>query len=791
MSTATPARRRPSGRPPRSRATAVRAVLAFLVVAAALAAAVLIPARLGLDLRGGGSFVIQAQDSEDGVEANAENTDRALEVLRRRIDALGLSEPTLVRSGENRIIIELPGVDDLSEPREVIENTAQLTFHPVLDALDPAAPSPAAPDVPEGGRIVPDEDGQPLVVGPPRLTGDGVSEAAAVLGERGGGWEVTISFQGEGGDQWAELTGDAACQPVGSPQRRVAILLDERVVSSPAVNPEVPCETGIVGGSTRITGAFTFEEARDLAAVITGGALPLPLEVIESRLVGPTLGEEAIDASAKAAVIGIVATGLFIVVVYRLLGFLATVALACYALISYAALVALGATLTLPGLAGFVLAIGLAIDANVLVFERAREEYAAARPAGLRSALGRGFGKAWTAILDSNVTTLLAAGLLFFLASGPVRGFGVTLTIGVLASMVSALLITRALAEIALNRPSVARRPALTGIGSIGRVREWLNRRQPDLIGRRRTWFAVSALLVVLALAGIGVRGLQFGVEFTGGRTVTYSTDAQDLDVDAAREAVAAEGFPRAVVQPRDDGIVVRDAEVADEDIPRIAEALRDALDAPVEFLSAEEIGPSLGDELRRNALIALAVALAAQLLYLAVRFRWTFGLSAIVAMAHDVLIVLGLFAWLGRPIDGVFLAAVLTVIGVSVNDTVVVFDRVRELWRANPARDFAATANAAVLQTVPRTVNTGMGALFILGALAVLGGSSLRDFSLALLIGFVVGLASSSFVAAPLAVSLHRRFPAAPTTEQRDASPYAEREAAGARGGAGSGAVL
>ena len=236
------------------------------------------------------------------------------------------------------------------------------------------------------------------------------------------------------------------------------------------------------------------------------------MHVVEQRTVGPTLGADAIDASWKSAVLGVTITGLFIIVIYRLVGVMATIALAGYAVLSYAALVALGATLTLPGLAGFVLAIGMAVDANVLVFERAREEYAAPPPTGprgkaglaqnLRSSLIIGFSRAWSAILDSNVTTILAAGLLFFLASGPVRGFGVTLTIGVLASLVSAMLFTRVLAEFVVARQGIQRRPMLSGLGSTGRVRQWLERRNPDLMGRRRLWLAVSGLLVLVALVG-------------------------------------------------------------------------------------------------------------------------------------------------------------------------------------------------------------------------------------------------------------------------------------------------
>jgi SecD/SecF fusion protein len=786
-------------------ALTVRALVALGVIGAALFFAISTPARLGLDLRGGTQIVLETRDSPT-VQADAESTNRALEVLRRRVDALGVAEPSIARSGDRRIIVELPGLQDPREAAKVIGRTAQLTFHPVLGDATPdtaespgpsAAPSASSPSpsaspsagpsagadgATAGERTIDDESGQAIRIGPIALTGEGVQDASAELEQQGlGAWTVAIDFNGSGGRTWGDLTGKAACAPPGDPTRRVAILLDNRVISSPQVDPSVACDVGIPGGSTQITGDFTAEQAKDLAALVKGGALPVPVEVIEQRTVGPTLGAAAIDASAKAAVIGVVVTGLFILLVYRLVGGLATVALASYALISYAALVALGATLTLPGLAGFVLAIGMAVDANVLVFERAREEYAAMGRKSMRAALTIGFQKAWTAIIDSNVTTLLAAGLLFFLASGPVRGFGVTLSIGVLASMVSALVITRALTEWAVNRRAVIKRPGITGLDNIGRVREWITRRDPDLMRRRRLWLSISAAATLLALTGIFVRGLAFGVEFTGGRLVEYSTSSS-LSIDDARAAVSDVGFPRAVVQTSGsdnsgDNISVRTAEMSNDQEAEVRAALAEESGAKVTKVRDELIGPSLGDELRQKALIALGVALVAQLLYLAVRFRWTFGGAAVLAMLHDVVIVTGVFAWMGKPIDGVFLAALLTVIGYSVNDSVVVFDRVREMRTKDRKSPFARIANTAVLQTIPRTINTGMGAIFILATLLVLGGDSLADFALALLLGILVGTYSSVFTATPLAVVFDQRSPQAPP-------PVRQRKAAPARAG-------
>jgi SecD/SecF fusion protein len=341
--------------------------------------------------------------------------------------------------------------------------------------------------------------------------------------------------------------------------------------------------------------------------------------------------------------------------------------------------------------------------------------------------------------------------------------------------MFSALVVVRLFLESAAGLRRLRTRPALSGVSSLGRVRTWLNVRDPQVLARPRRWLLVSAMLAAVAVAGIGVRGMNFGVEFTGGRLVEYSASAP-IDADRAREAVADAGFPRAVVQESGDGDVsVRTGELSNDEEGQIEASLREV--APgLEQERDELIGPSLGEELRTKALIALGVALGIQLLYLGFRFRWTYASATVLAMAHDIAVVIGVFAWLGKPIDGVFLAAVLTVIGYSVNDTVVVFDRVRERRASSAGESWGRSVNTAVLQTVPRTINTGMGAIFILAALAALGGDSLGDFALALLIGIVVGTFSSSFTASPALIELESRRPDTPrgTTKRRAAvDPY------------------
>lgn len=747
-----------------------RALITLVVVGGALALAYFRPAQLGLDLRGGTQIVLQTKDS-DRVTADAESTQRTLEVLRGRVDALGVSEPTLARSGETRIIVELPGLQDPREAAEVIGRTAQLTFHEVV--AQGVAPGTEAP---EGQQIVNDESGQPILIGPAVLDGNGVSDAAGTTMDQGlGQWVVNVDFNGEGTNGWAELVQSACANPAAN--QRVAIMLDNQVISSPGVVPELCRGSGY--NATQITGSFTQETADDLAVLIKGGALPVPVEIIEQRTVGPTLGAAAIDASIEAGIIGLALTGLFIVFVYRFVGLMATIALTTYAVISYGLLVWLGSTLTLPGLAGFVLAIGLAIDANVLVFERAREEYAQ-RPdggRGLGPALSTGFSKAWSAILDSNVTTLLAAALLFFLASGPVRGFGVTLSIGVIASMFSALVIARVLTEWLVARGWVQQHAAYSGIATTGRVRRWLLESGPALMKRSGTWIVVTVLVAIVSIGGIALRGLNLGVEFTGGRILEYSTSSS-VSPEQVREAVGDAGFNKAVVQESSgDGgknnITVRLGNISNNEAVDVQEAVA-SVAGDVDKVRDELIGPSLGDELRQKALIAFAIAIAAQMLYLAWRFRWTFAAAAVLSMTSVVLTVIGVFAWLGKPIDGVFLAAILSVIGLAVNDTIVVFDRIREHTAENRGRALRDVVNEAILHTIPRTINTGLGAMFILAALAFLGGDSLTDFAIALLLGLSVGILSTIFTASALAVVLEERWPYDPAQPKRQADRYA-----------------
>jgi SecD/SecF fusion protein len=471
----------------------------------------------------------------------------------------------------------------------------------------------------------------------------------------------------------------------------------------------------------------------------------------------------------EAALIGAGLTILYMIAFYRLMGVVAAISLGVYALASYSVLAWIGATLTLPGIAGFVLAIGMAVDANVLVYERAKEEHAAGSSIG--DSIVAGFSRAWSAIADANMTTLLAALLLFFYASGAVRGFGVTLSIGVVVSMFSALVVTRLLLEILSRWLPIESRPRLVGMTVGRRFQAWIKDTSPNLLRSWRRWLVVSAVATVLAISGLFVSGVNLGLEFVGGRLLEFATD-QPVDVEELRSTLTEQGLPRSLIQESGEGnLIVRIEQLDESEEQALVDAVETAGGSST-VVRDQFVGPTLGEELRNRALLALGIAVLVQLTYLAIRFRWTIALASVIAMVHDVAILIGLFAWLGKVFDGVFLASLLTVIGYSVNDSVVIFDRMREQIGLRPDDPIEEIANDACLQTVPRTINTGLGALLILASLYVLGGDTLADFALALLIGILVGTYSSVFTASPIAISLEKRFPRPPPEPDPKATP-------------------
>lgn len=808
--------------------TGWRILLSVVAIGLAVFFVVDRPAQLGLDLKGGTQVVLDLQP-RPGQTVNSDLANRTLEVLRRRVDSLGVSEPNLEVAGEKRIIVELPGVTDSQAAVNVIGSTAQLTFHrvnaegtsntssapnqaPASQAPTPSAPAPSSPPTTAAGLgassstssngatvlgqaqqptattsapalptpaagsstatnasgsqdqlgaiTVPDDTGTLLQLEPAALTGDGVADATAQPPDQSSSsWYIDLKFKGDGAKKWTQLTGQAACAPSGDPKRQVAIVLDNKVISHPEVQASgsspVQCNVGITGDTTQITGQFTQKQAQNLALLIRGGALPVDVKIASQQVIGPELGKTAIHAARNAVVVGGILTILYILVYYRLLGLMAAVALGAYGVISYATLIGLKLTLTLPGIAGFVLAVGMAMDSNILVFERTKEEFANGR--SLRASSQMGFKNALSAIIDSNATTFIAALTLFFLAVGEVKGFGVTLLVGVIASIFTTLVVVRTLVQGLLSMDWARRRPGALGMYVGARFRRRMSENPPNVIGASRYFLTVSAIVIIVALGGLVVRGVNYGIEFTGGRQLVYTT-AHTVNLDTARSEMGKLGFPRAVVQRSGtDGTSVRVPTLTKEQADKVDEVMKNLGGGKADRVNDETIGPSFGKELKRKAAIGLVVGIALQLIYVAIRFRWTFGIGAVVAMVHDGLLLVGLFAWLQKPFDAVFLASLLTIIAYSVNDTVVVFDRIREQRRRRAGEEFSRVVSDACAQTFPRTVNIALSAIFILATLLFFGGQTLADFALALLVGIVTGVYSSVMVASPIATVLEK----------------------------------
>jgi SecD/SecF fusion protein len=697
---------------------------------------------LGLDLQGGMHLVLKVDTAQAPPEARETDiTTVALEIIRNRIDQFGVREPLIQRQGGDRILVQLPGVTDRERALKLIGQTALLEFELVSDnqrliqrALDG--------EVPPAFALAEDAAGAPyLLETDPTLTGSILADADVTPGDFGLP-EVRFWLTREGARQFGRLTG----ANVG---RRLAIVLDGVVQSAPEIQSRITDQG-------RITGRFTSQEAHDLAIVLRAGALPAPIMVEEERTVGPTLGRDSIRAGLVAIGVGMALIVAFMVGYYLLAGVVAVLALALNLLFILGGLGYLQATLTLPGIAGIILTLGMAVDANILIYERIREELRGGRPLSL--AIAAGYEKAFSAILDSNLTTLIAAGFLWGFGTGPLRGFATTLSIGLTASLFTAIFVTRIIFD------------ALLGAGRLSRLRmlrlggdtRW------DFIGKRRLCYGLSALLVAAGTAAFVLRGSdRYGIDFTGGLLQEYRF-AQPVSADGLRASLATVGLGDAVIQqfgaPTE--WLIRTPVASEGKIEATTARTRQAFQAEYaqaapELVRLERVGPTVGTILRKKAWMAIGWSLLGILGYVAVRFRHLdFGAAAVIALIHDVVVGAGALCLVGRQIDFTVVAALMTIAGYSVNDTIVIYDRVRENLHAAAKRpDLAAIINASVNQTLSRTVLTSLTTLLGTVSLYLFGGEVLRDFALCLIVGFVSGVYSTVYIASALVVTWRRLF--------------------------------
>ncbi|MCX6301212.1 MAG: protein translocase subunit SecDF [Bacteroidia bacterium] len=591
------------------------------------------------------------------------------------------------------------------------------------------------------------------------LGGDAITGARPSSGITGSEVKVDFSMNAEGAKTWQRMTRENI-------DRCIALVLDGYVRSYPRVQNE------ITGGSTEITGDFTIEEADDLANILKSGKLPAPAKIISDTVIGPTLGKEAINAGLVSMAISFVIVLLYMIFYYsKSAGSIADVALVANIFLLMGVMTSLGSVLTLPGIAGIVLTMGMSVDANVLIYERIREELRAGK--GYKLAIADGYKGAMSAILDSNITTLLTGIVLFVFGKGPIKGFATTLVIGIFTSLFCAIYITRLIYEGLLKRNAKLS-------FSIKITANILKNTHVDFIGKRKYFYAISILITLIGIGSLFIRGINQGIDFTGGRAYVVRFDQPVKTTDVADRLTGAFGEAPQVVTFGSDNQVriitryrINETGVDDEVETTLYNGLKDMVSPDVtkeKFLSdyrksSEMIGPTIASDFKRRAVIAVLLSLVIMFLYIFIRFKnWQYGLGAMTALAHDTMIVIGIYSLLwgilpfSMEIDQSFIAAILTVIGYSVNDTVVVFDRLREFIPLHRKRPFNEVINLAMNDTLSRTMNTGMTSILVLIVMFFAGGATIRGFLFAMIIGIIVGTYSSIFIASSLVYDTTRK---------------------------------
>lgn len=692
---------------------------------------------LGLDIQGGTSFLIRLMGGDKDV--NKGMLDQAVEVIRKRVDYFGGGEPVITPVGNDRILVQIPGLDTakIQEAREQLSRVAKLEFRLVFpDAGEKLKAIDAGQDVippeyrievykPHAEENEKPKDERLLVKKKADLGGNRVSESHAYYGNEG--WTVQLKFDSEGAKQFGKITE----QYKG---HRFAIVLDGVIQSAPVIRD------AIYGGDAVITGKFTEKEARGLSSVLEN-PLQVPVSIEEERSVSPTLGMDSIRASVNAGLLGLAITLVCVIIYYRLAGLIAGLALIINLILLMGALTMFRFVLTLPGIAGIILTIGLSVDASVLIYERLREELALGKT--LKVAVQTAYEKAFSSIFDANVTTLITAAILFWKASGPIKGFAISLTLGILASLFTALIVGR---------------NAFGWLVDTGRVQKikmlhLISSKNINFLGKGFLACMLSLAFLIAGGTAFYIRGdKNFGVDFRGGDLVTLST-TEDVSVHQVREALKSLDLEDALIQQSKQGdknyITIRSPLNTSDKIEK--QVVQSLPVAAFKVERSERVGALVGGELAKNSLIALGLGILGILIFVTFRFELSFAVGAIVALLHDVLMTVGVFSLLGRELTLTMVGAVLTIAGYSINDTIVVYDRIREGLASGRRGSIEQIMNESINQTLSRTLLTSTVTLIPILCLFLLGGAVLRDFSLAIIVGVVVGTYSSIFIASPI----------------------------------------
>ena len=653
--------------------------------------------KLGLDLAGGVSITYQAKEENP----TAEDMSDTIYKLQQRVQNYS-TEAEVYQEGSNRINVDIPGVSDANAILEELGKPGSLIF------------------VDEAGQTI--------------LNGNQVATAKPVITDENGikKYMVDLTFTDDGKTVFA----DATTKNVG---KRIAIIYDGKIYSNPVVNEP------ITQGQCQISGMTSYEEAETLASTIRIGSLSLELEELRSNVVGAKLGQEAISTSLKAGAIGFGIVAVFMIIVYLVPGLAAVIALSLYVGLILILLSAFSVTLTLPGVAGIILSIGMAVDANVIIFTRIKEEIGLGKT--VQSAIKSGFNKALSAIIDGNVTTLIAAGVLFWRGSGTVKGFASTLAIGIVLSMITALFITKFILNALFNLGF--QDPKFYGTKT--------DKKTIDFLGKRKIWFAVSLLVIVIGLGGLVVNKTQTGdilnysMEFKGGTStnVTFNEDMSLEDISSKVVPVVENVTGDAQVQTQKvvgtNEVIIKTKTLSVEERQNLDQAMVDNFGVEAEKITAESISGAISKEMKQDAFIAVIIATICMLLYIWFRFKdIKFAGSAVLALLHDVLVVLTFYSLLKWSVGSTFIACMLTIVGYSINATIVIFDRIRENLKVNSKMELSEIVNLSITQTFTRSINTSLTTFVMVFVLFILGVSSIREFALPLMVGIVCGTYSS-----------------------------------------------
>ena len=684
--------------------------------------------RLGLDLVGGSRIVYEAEIPDGYDQTNlADDMNSVQKVIRQRLTDKGFTEATVTLTGDNRVTVEIPQITNPEEAVQTLGTTAQLTF---IDA--------------DGKEWLTGSDIKKATYGYGRPTGNEVTDVHY----------VQVQFTSEGQKKFAEATGNIAARTDGT--NVMAIVMDNQVISSPSVSSQIDSDSCVISGS------FTRDSAAELADLINAGQIPFSLKQVELRSVGPQLGADAMRTSLIAGAIGIALVMLFMLIVYRIPGLVASIALCFYMVLEALIFSLVRVNLSLPGIAGIILSIGMAVDANVIIFERVKEELKNGKT--VKSAIDSGFKRAFTAILDSNITTLIACAVLFFLGTGTIVGFATTLGIGVIVSMFTALTVTHFL----LNRmvDFRVRNPKAYGL----RDRE-AGKQRFAILKNFKIFGGISALLVVTGLVALillpfGKNLFNLSIDFAGGTEMEFNMHTevtQDVQTEVSGLFKDATGVDASSVTSSGDGnedVLIRSTSITSEQRAAVIDKMLEKYSlADTDILNNNDVSASVGSDLQRSAVICSVLAIVLMMLYITFRFEMTSGMAAVCCLMHDLLIMLSVYVWLQIPLDSNFIAAALTILGYSINASIIVFDRVRENLRTARREDFASVAERSVWQTMGRTINTTLTTLFTIGMVFILGVPSLKQFTLPLIVGILAGGWSSVLLSCSLWNVFRKKF--------------------------------